>query len=87
MSPWFGTGVLLFKGPFSLGRWMQNISTAGLLNIWRPSNREWIKIPMIYWNMVHVVQQQHVDFSTLYERNIIDIVIYLFGDIGITVIQ
>ena len=78
MSSWFGTGVLLFKGPVSLGHWMQNISTAGLLNIWSPSNREWIKIPMIYWIMVHVVQQQHAVLSTLYERKIIDIVIYLF---------
>ena len=33
---------------------------------------------MIYWIMVHVVQQQHAVLSTLYERKIIDIVIYLF---------
>lgn len=43
---------------------------------------------MIYWIMVLVLQQQHVDLSTVYEHNIIDIVIYyLFGNIGITAIQ
>ena len=42
---------------------------------------------MIYRIMVLVLQQQHVDLSTVYEHNIIDIVIYLFGNIGITAIQ
>ena len=42
---------------------------------------------MIYWIMVLILQQRHVDFSTVYEHNIIDIVIYLFGNIGIKTIQ
>ena len=76
--------VIIQGSHISHGRWMQNI---GLPNVWRPSYKEWIKISMIYWIMVLILQQRHVDFSTVYEHNIIDIVIYLFGNIGITTIQ
>ena len=72
MRPRFGTGVLLFKGPVTLGRWMQHIGTtaqtAGLLNISRLSHKEWIKIPMIYrnWCISFALYKwkQHVDLSS-----------------------